>query len=115
MTRSDGGSDRACAKASSPRANRSSPTASKRSISSIYSFAMDADLVRANPAPGYENGLRSGSEQRVLSDEELRLFWMRIVAETRLETTRPRASADLAHGRAGGRDGRGACGANFGA
>src|SRR5207253_17996 len=44
-------------------------------ISSIFSFAMDADLVRGNPCARLR---RRGVEtigRRVLSDDEIRLFW----------------------------------------
>jgi integrase len=48
-------------------------------ISSIFSFAMDADLVKGNPCARLR---RRGVEtigRRVLSDDELRLFWSMIV------------------------------------
>jgi integrase len=48
-------------------------------ISSIYSFAMDADLVKGNPCARLR---RRGVERigrRVLSDHEIRLFWSGIV------------------------------------
>jgi integrase len=48
-------------------------------ISSIFSFAMDADLVKGNPCARLR---RRGVEtigRRVLSDDEIRLFWPRIV------------------------------------
>ena len=48
-------------------------------ISSIYSFAMDADLVNGNPCSRLR---RRGVEtvgRRVLTDDEIRLFWPGIV------------------------------------
>ncbi len=48
-------------------------------ISSIYSFAMDADLVRGNPCARLR---RRGVEKvgrRILSDDEIQLFWPGIV------------------------------------
>ena len=48
-------------------------------ISSIFSFAVDADLLKANPVARMR---RRGAERvgrRVLSDAELRLFWSSIV------------------------------------
>jgi integrase len=48
-------------------------------VSSIFSFAMDADLIRGNPCARLR---RRGVEtigRRVLSDDELRLFWSDIV------------------------------------
>jgi integrase len=48
-------------------------------VSSIYSFAMDADLVKGNPCARLR---RRGVEtvgRRVLADDEIRLFWPIIV------------------------------------
>jgi integrase len=48
-------------------------------VSSIFSFAMDADLVRGNPCSRLR---RRGVEvigRRVLTDDEIRLFWPAIV------------------------------------
>jgi integrase len=48
-------------------------------VSSIFGFAMDADLVKGNPCARLR---RRGVEtigRRVLSDDEIRLFWPRIV------------------------------------
>jgi integrase len=48
-------------------------------VSSIFSFAMDADLVKGNPCARLR---RRGAEtigRRVLSDAEIRLFWPDIV------------------------------------
>jgi integrase len=48
-------------------------------ISSIFSFAMDADVVKGNPCARLR---RRGVERigrRVLSDDEIRLFWLRIM------------------------------------
>jgi integrase len=49
-------------------------------ISSLFSFALDADLVEANPCARLR---KRGTEQpvrRVMSDAEIRLFWKRVVA-----------------------------------
>jgi integrase len=46
-------------------------------ISSIFSFAADADLVQANPFLRLRKRAPKGVKTRVLSDEELRLFWRR--------------------------------------
>lgn len=48
-------------------------------ISSIYSFALDADLVTANPAARLRKRGVETKKTRVLSDDELRLFWRCIV------------------------------------
>jgi integrase len=48
-------------------------------ISSIYSFAIDADLVTANPASRLRKRGAETKRTRVLSDDELRLFWARAV------------------------------------
>jgi integrase len=48
-------------------------------VSSIFSFALDADLVKGNPCAGLR---RRGVEvvgRRVLTDDEIRLFWSAIV------------------------------------
>lgn len=44
-------------------------------VSSIYSFAIDADLVAANPASRLRKRGTETTRTRVLTDDELRLFW----------------------------------------
>ena len=44
-------------------------------VSSIYSFAIDADLVQANPAARLRKRGVEAPKTRVLSDDEIRLFW----------------------------------------
>jgi integrase len=48
-------------------------------ISSIYSFAVDADLVKANPFLRLRKRGTERVKTRVLSDDEIRLFWDRAV------------------------------------
>ena len=48
-------------------------------ISSVFSFAMDADLAEANPCHRLRKRGVERVGRRVLSDEEIRLFWSRIV------------------------------------
>jgi integrase len=48
-------------------------------ISSIYSFAVDADLVKANPFLRLRKRGTERVKTRVLSDDEIRLFWERAV------------------------------------
>ena len=48
-------------------------------ISSIFSFAIDADLVAANPASRLRKRGVETKRTRVLSDDEIRLFWARAV------------------------------------
>jgi integrase len=49
-------------------------------ISSMFSFAVDADLLRANPCTRLRKRSQERVRRRVLSDDELRLFWERIIA-----------------------------------
>lgn len=58
------------------------PTAANRVqalISKIFSFAMDADLLDANPAARLRKRGAEESGTRVLTDDELRAFWRKIV------------------------------------
>lgn len=48
-------------------------------ISSIYSFAIDADLVQANPASRLRKRGVETRKTRVLSDDEIRLLWAHCV------------------------------------
>ena len=48
-------------------------------ISSVFSFAMDADLVKGNPCARLRRRGAETTGTRVLSDDELRLFWPAIV------------------------------------
>jgi integrase len=48
-------------------------------ISSIFSFAVDADLVGANPCSRLRKRAAEVAGRRVLSDEEVVLFWHHIV------------------------------------
>jgi integrase len=48
-------------------------------ISSIFSFAMDADLVKGNPCARLRRRGVETVRRRVLSDEEIRLFWHSII------------------------------------
>lgn len=48
-------------------------------VSSIYTFAIDADLVSANPCARLRRRGVESKRERVLSDEEIRTFWMHIV------------------------------------
>ena len=48
-------------------------------ISSVFTFAMDADLAEANPCHRLRKRGVERVGRRVLSDEEIRLFWSRIV------------------------------------
>jgi integrase len=48
-------------------------------LSSIFSFGMDADLVRGNPCARLRRRGVETLRRRVLSDDEIRLFWPRIV------------------------------------
>ena len=48
-------------------------------ISSVYSFAIDADLAVVNPCARLRRRGVERAGERVLSDPELRLFWTRIV------------------------------------
>lgn len=48
-------------------------------VSSIYSFAVDADLVKANPFLRLRKRGVERAKTRVLTDEEIRLFWERSI------------------------------------
>ncbi len=48
-------------------------------ISSIFSFALDADLVKANPCARMRRRGEERPKDRVLTDDEIRLFWSRAV------------------------------------
>jgi integrase len=48
-------------------------------ISGIFSFAMDVDLATANPAARLRKRGAERFKTRVLSDDEIRLFWTRII------------------------------------
>jgi integrase len=48
-------------------------------ISSIFTFAIDADLVPANPCARLRRRGVESRRERTLSDEEIRTFWMGIV------------------------------------
>lgn len=48
-------------------------------VSSIFSFAIDADLMQANPASRLRKRGVETRKTRVLSDDEIRLFWARCV------------------------------------
>lgn len=48
-------------------------------ISTIFSFAVDNELVAANPCSRLKKRGEEGIGTRVLSDEEIRLFWKRSV------------------------------------
>jgi integrase len=48
-------------------------------VSAIFSFAIDADLINANPAARLRKRGAERIKTRVLSDEEIRLFWARSV------------------------------------
>jgi len=47
-------------------------------ISKIFSFALDAELVTANPCARLKKRSKEVRATRVLSDEEIRLFWRRV-------------------------------------
>ncbi len=58
------------------------PTAANRVqalVSKIFSFAMDADLLDANPAARLRKRGVEETGKRALSDDELRLFWRKII------------------------------------
>lgn len=46
-------------------------------ISSIFSFALDADLIAANPCARLRKRGEESASTRILSDDEIRLFWRR--------------------------------------
>ena len=79
-------------------------------ISGIFGFAMDVDLATANPAARLRQRGVERVKTRVLNDDEIRLFWTRIV-EPPLSSTiglalrvvlatgcRPGEAAGMAHG-----------------
>jgi integrase len=47
-------------------------------ISKIFSFALDAELVAGNPCARLKKRSKETRATRVLSDDEIRLFWRRI-------------------------------------
>jgi integrase len=47
-------------------------------LSKIFSFALDAELVSANPCARLKKRSKETAATRVLSDDEIRLFWRRI-------------------------------------
>jgi integrase len=51
----------------------------KALISVIFSFAMDVDLIGANPAARLRKRGVERVKTRVLTDDEIRLFWTRVV------------------------------------
>jgi integrase len=54
------------------------PTAANRVqalISKMFSFALDAELIDAHPCHGLKKRAPENARDRVLTDEELRLFW----------------------------------------
>jgi len=48
-------------------------------ISGIFSFAMDVDLATANPAARLRKRCAERAKTRTLTDNEIRIFWRRIV------------------------------------
>jgi integrase len=48
-------------------------------ISMVFSFALDADLVKTNPCSRLKKRGVENQETRVLSDEEIRQFWSRSI------------------------------------
>jgi integrase len=52
-----------------------------RLISGIFGFAMDVDLIDANPAARLRKRGVERVKTRVLTDHEIRLFWTRIIKE----------------------------------
>jgi integrase len=48
-------------------------------ISMIFSFAVDADLVKSNPCSRLRKRGAENQETRVLSDDEIRQFWRRAI------------------------------------
>jgi hypothetical protein len=58
------------------------PTAANRVqalVSVVFSFAMDADLVQGNPCARLRRRGKENVGRRVLTDEEIRLFWHTVV------------------------------------
>ena len=47
-------------------------------LSKIFSFAVDAELVSANPCSWLKKRSKESAATRVLSDDEIRLFWRTI-------------------------------------
>jgi integrase len=47
-------------------------------LSKMFSFALDAELVSANPCARLKKRSKETAATRVLSDDEIRLFWRRI-------------------------------------
>jgi integrase len=47
-------------------------------LSKIFSFALDAELVTANPCARLKKRSKETAATRVLSDNEIRLFWRRV-------------------------------------
>jgi integrase len=47
-------------------------------LSKIFSFALDAELVTANPCARLKKRSKETTATRVLSDDEVRLFWRRV-------------------------------------
>jgi integrase len=47
-------------------------------LSKIFSFALDAELVTTNPCARLKKRSKETTATRVLSDEEIRLFWRRV-------------------------------------
>jgi integrase len=56
-------------------------------ISGVFSFALDADLVEANPCSRLKKRGVENVGRRVLSDSEIRLFWSGIVEPDRSRRT----------------------------
>jgi integrase len=48
-------------------------------VSSVFSFALDADLIKAHPFMRLRMRGQERTKTRVLSDDEIRLFWCRAV------------------------------------
>lgn len=49
-------------------------------VSKIFSFAVDADLIDANPCTRLEKRGTETARRRVLTDGEIKIFWERIIA-----------------------------------
>jgi integrase len=47
-------------------------------LSKVFSFALDAELVTANPCARLKKRSKETTATRVLSDDEIRLFWRRV-------------------------------------
>jgi integrase len=48
-------------------------------ISKVFSFAVDADLLEANPVARLQKRGKEATGKRILSDDEIALFWKKIV------------------------------------